>query len=215
MTDDGSETKVILTKGRAKLPDLPVFEHNPFLDGVGFNTKKRTEVLFDGQQAVVHNTTGEVLEDHLSVARVKLVDADQFVKLYLSNLHLFFDLGRPAQRVAEFVLHQIGHRAIGRGEVLLVFSEYEAYFRKKGKDGATRSTWQRGMAELAEKNLIAKSPTSNVWWINPAVAFNGDRARFITEIRKKQRSSAEELEKAGQGRLFYPPEGDLKPESDL
>lgn len=204
-----------LTNDRAKLPSLPIFEENPFLDGVGYNQKRRTEIIYDGRQAVIQSDTGEVLEDHLAVARVKHVDADQFVKVYLANLHLFFDLGKPAQRVAEFVLNQIGHRAVGRGEVLLTFGDYEKYF--KGRQGGTRTTWQRGLAELAGKNLIAKSTTSNVWWINPAVAFNGDRARFITEIRRKKggKPSAAALEKAGQGRLFYAPDGELVPEEQL
>lgn len=201
-----------LTNERAKLPDLPMFEENPFLEGVGYNQKRRTEVIYDGRQAIINSDTGEVLEDHLAVARVRHIDTDQFVKVYLANLHLFFDLGKPAQRVAEFVLHQIGHRAIGRGEVLLTFGDYQRYF--KDRQGNTRTTWQRGLAELAGKNLIAKSHTSNVWWINPAVAFNGDRARFITEIRrKKSKPSSAALEEAGQGRLFYTPDGDLVPES--
>lgn len=215
MLDDGEAKKgVNLTKEKAtRLPELPVFRENPFLDGVGYNQKRRTEVLYDGHQAVIHNETGEVLEDHLSVARVRMVDADQFVKVYLANLHVFFDLGRPAQRVAEFVFHQVGHRALGRGEVLLTFWEYEEYFA--GRSGGTRPTWQRGLQELAAKNLIAKSPAANVWWINPAVMFNGDRARFITEIRRTKKggpSQTQQLEEAGQGRLFYTPEGDLTSE---
>lgn len=217
LDDDDPKNKVKLTKDKAtKLPELPVFRENPFLDGVGYNQRKRTEVLYDGHQAVIHNQTGEVLEDQLAVARVRMVDADQFVKVYLANLHVFFDLGKPAQRVAEFVFQQVGHRALGRGEVLLTFWEYEEYFA--GRSGGTRPTWQRGLAELASKNLIAKSPAANVWWINPAVMFNGDRARFITEIRRSKkpgRNSSAQLEKAGQGRLFYTPEGSLVPEEQL
>lgn len=197
-----------------KVKELTIFKENPFIEGVGYNQKRRTEVLYDGHQAVIHNQTGEVLEDHLSVARVRMVDADQFVKVYLANLHVFFDLGKAAQRVAEFVLNQIGHRAIGRGEVLLTFAEYKAFCGER--TGGTRQTFMRGMQELAEKNLVAKSPSPTVWWINPAVAFNGDRARFITEIRRKKGPSpSERLEEAGQGRLFYTPDGELRPEGEI
>lgn len=196
-----------------KVKELTVFKENPFLREVGNPTKRRTEVLYDGRQAIIQSDTGEVLEDHLSVARVKMVDAEQFVKVYLANLHIFFDLGKAAQRVAEFVLHQVGHRALGRGEVLLTFWEYEQYF--EGRTGGTRPTYMRGLQELAAKNLIAKSPAANVWWINPAVMFNGDRARFITEIRRKKTSPSEQLEKAGQGRLFYTPDGELRPEHEI
>lgn len=185
-----------------KVRDLEVYPENPFLDGVGYNQRKRTEILYDGKQAVIHSESGEVLQDHLSVARVRLVDADQFVKIYVANLHVFFDLGKPAQRVCEFVLHQIGHRSMGRGEVLLNYSEYEAYCA--GRTGGTRQTFMRGVQELAAKRLIAKSPTNGIWWLNPAVAFNGDRARFITEVRKVKMTASQkaaQLEKEGQQRL--------------
>lgn len=187
-----------------KIKELEIFQDNPFLDGVGYNQRKRTEVLYDGKQAVIHSESGEVLQDHLSVARVKMVDADQFVKVYLSHLHVFFDLGKPAQRVCEFVLHQVGYRSMGRGEVLLNYSEYEKFCA--GRTGGNRQSFMRGVQELAGKNLIAKSPTNNIWWLNPAVAFNGDRARFITEIRKVKMNSSQkkaQLEEAGQQRLSF------------
>lgn len=186
-----------------KLKNLRIYKENPFLDGVGYATRRKTEVLFDGRQAVISNDTGEVIEDHLAVARVRVVETDQFVKVYLQNLHVFFDLSKAAQRVAEFVLRQVGSRAIGRGEVLLAFNEYESYF--ENRSGGTRPTWLRGLQELAEKNLIAKSPTRGVYYINPAVMFNGDRARFITEIRRKSTPAASKtksLEAQGQQRLF-------------
>lgn len=178
---------------------MTTYEENPFLDGVGYNKRKKTEVLYDGQQAIIRTDTGEVIEDHLSVARVRMVDSDQFVKVYVANLWLIFELGKPAQRVAEFVLHQVGRRAMDKGEVLLIYSEYERYFKDRG--GISRPTYMRGLQELAQKNLIARSSVPNVWWINPAVVFNGDRARFITEIRRKTKSTAAALEARGQGRL--------------
>ena len=46
--------------------------------------------------------------------------------------------------------------------------------------------------------LIAKANRPHQWFINPAVTFNGDRARFITEVRKKKKSKAVELEDHGQ-----------------
>lgn len=183
-----------------KLKDLPEYPENPFLGGVGYNTRKKTEVLYDGKQAIIQQETGEIIEDSLAIARVKIVDSDQFIKLYLENLWVFFDLGKSAQKVAEFVLNQVGRRAVGRGEVLLLFAEYEDYFR--GRSGGTRATYMRGQQELAQKNLIAKSPTSNIWWINPAVIFNGDRSRFITEIRKAKPSKSAALEAKGQQSLF-------------
>ena len=47
-----------------KIKELEIFKENPFLDGVGYSQKKKTEILYDGKQAVIHSESGEVLEDH-------------------------------------------------------------------------------------------------------------------------------------------------------
>lgn len=192
MTEDGKLTKI---------RELEVFKENPFIDGVGHQKTKKTEVLYTGDKAVVNVRTGEIDDDEqIAVARIRYVDSDQFVKLYVNYIHVFFDLGLPAQKVARFVLDQVGRRAIGKGEVLLSFTEYAEFY--SGQKGVSRPTFMRGMQELAAKNLIAKSPNNAIWWINPAMIFNGDRARFITELRKKKKASGTaKLEDQGQQRL--------------
>lgn len=193
-----------------KIRDLEVHQDNPFIDGVGYSKSRKTEVFYTGDKAVVNMRTGEIDEENqIAVARVRYVDAEQFVKLYVGYIHVFFDLGGPAQRVARFVLEQVGRRALGKGEVLLSFHEYETFY--VGQKGVSRPTFMRGLQELAAKNLIAKTPNSNIWWINPAIIFNGDRARFITDIRRKKR--ADQLEKQGQQRLnFNEPDEPDEPE---
>lgn len=190
----GDEMKQIV-----KVRDLPVHGENPFVDSLHSSLKRKTEVLYDGRQAVVQRDTGEVMEDQLAVARVKYVESDQFVKVYLANLNVFFELGKAAQRVCEFAMSQVATRAMNSGEVILSYPEYKRHF--EGKEGSTRPTFMRGLQELAAKNLIAKSLTRDLWFINPAVMFNGDRARFITEVRRRRKSRAELAEDEGQAAL--------------
>ena len=186
-------------KQAVKIRSLPTFIENPFVDGVSGEKTKRTEMLYADGRVVMNPETGE-LEDTLGVARVKWVDSEQFVKVYLANLNVFFELGKAAQRVCEFAMAQVATRAINQGEVILSFPEYQDYFQ--GKQGGTRPTFMRGLQELAAKNLIAKSRTRDVWFINPAVMFNGDRARFVTEVRRRRKSQAEIAEEAGQMQLI-------------
>jgi hypothetical protein len=183
MGEDGSK----IDDGLTQIRSLKIYEQNPFIDGVGYETKQKREIVYDGHQAIINTDTGQI-EDQLALARIRIVEAEQFVKIYLKNVGLLFDLTRPGQRIAEYLLMQIGRRSMNRGEVLIAFSEYEKYFGDRS--GGTRSTFSRGLAELAKKKLIARSPVRQVWWINPAVAFNGDRARFITEIRRSRGNPA-------------------------
>lgn len=190
-----------MTEPLTKIRDLEVHSDNPFIEGIGYSKSRKTEVIYNGDKALINMRTGEIdEEEQIAIARVRYVDSDQFVKLYVGYIHVFFDLGGPAQRVARFVLEQVGRRALGKGEVLLSFHEYETFY--SGQKGVSRPTFMRGLQELAAKNLIAKTPNSNIWWINPAMIFNGDRARFITDIRRKKKE-ANLLEKQGQQRLDF------------
>ena len=52
------------------------------------------------------------------------------------------------------------------------------------------------------KGFVAPSVDTNLWFINPAIFFNGDRVRFVTELQRKRLSKAEMLEDRGQQRLM-------------
>ena len=52
----------------------------------------------------------------------------------------------------------------------------------------------RGIKELIEKRIIAKTNEKNWYFINPAIVFNGDRARFVSEIIKKKEAMEEQPE---------------------
>ena len=188
--------------GSTQLRKLPLYEVNPFVLGSDLNpdTTKRTEVIFDGKQALINTETGEIGDNQIALARIKTVEADQFVKVYAAQMHVLFELGKPAQRVCEFVMVQISTRAINKGEVLLSHREYKKYF--EGRTGGHINTFNRGLQELADKNLVARTTEPVVWFINPAIFFNGDRARFVTEIRRKHKTKQETLEDGGQERLL-------------
>ena len=178
--------------------ELQGYDHNPFLSAMGHvKQTQRKETIYNGRHAVVNMKTGEIEEDHLAMARVRLVDAEKFVKIYTANVSVFFELSRAAQGVCEFLIEEISQRAINTDKVNLYFEDYKIFANSK-KYGSSENTFNRGMRELADKAMIAKCDRPYQWFINPAVIFNGDRARFITEIRKTPKSKQKELEEAGQ-----------------
>jgi hypothetical protein len=58
----------------------------------------------------------------------------------------------------------------------------------------SESIFYRGIKELIEKRIIAKTNEKNWYFINPAIVFNGDRARFVSEIIKKKEAMEEQPE---------------------
>ncbi|WGL26581.1 hypothetical protein OWC53_14505 [Pectobacterium brasiliense] len=58
----------------------------------------------------------------------------------------------------------------------------------------SESIFYRGIKELIEKRIIAKINEKNWYFINLAIVFNGDRARFVSEIIKKKEVMEEQPE---------------------
>jgi len=46
-------------------------------------------------------------------------------------------------------------------------------------------TFRKGLNELVKSQILAKSKRMGDYFINPHFLFNGDRMRFITEIKRK------------------------------
>lgn len=186
--------------------DLAKHRDNPYALLLTGDKKARREVIYDGNHAVVNLDTGEA-QDSLNIARIKWVEPDQFVKVYLAQHNVFFDLGKPAQRCCEYLMTAMGRReSIGNDCIVLYHEEFKEYFDSRTENGKSKGTspnsYNLGMRELADKKLIAKAHRRDHWFINPTIIFNGDRARFTTEFRKKKKSQQEELEAEGQQRLL-------------
>lgn len=188
-----------MTQQAKPIRDLKPHKENPFLAAIEPSMKRRTEILYDGKQAVIHRDTGEVQEDQLAVARIKWVESEQFVKVYTANMAVFFDLTKAGQRVCEFMVDIMSNsQFMGKDQIPLYVEEYIEFCLETNRKGADKQAFNRGMRELATKSLIAKSARRDHWFINPAVIFNGDRARFITEVRRRKKSRAELAEDQGQ-----------------
>jgi DNA-binding IclR family transcriptional regulator len=70
-----------------------------------------------------------------------------------------------------------------------------------------KSTFFKGMAELLEKGFLAKSANPNMFFLNPAMMWNGDRFRFVQEYQRASSVAAR-----GQLRLneIDPKTGEIK-----
>lgn len=134
-----------------------------------------------GGKAIIDTTTGEV-EDVAEIVSVHRVDNEQFVKIFTSNLKQFFNLKPTTYRMVQVLLHQLG-RARDRDTVYLNVSVAEQYFISTDQNPISKASYYNAMRELIQKGFIAESTNPNLYWINPALFFNGDRVRFVKEYR--------------------------------
>jgi hypothetical protein len=126
------------------------------------------------------------------------------VKLFVAELNRFFDLTPTALRIVTVLLQDIGKLRLGDGDQVYLTERQigetlEAYGMKK----PSAASYYRALEELIGKGFIAPSERNALFFINPAIFFNGDRVRFVTEIRRKKKvSKQEQLEQEGQTTLF-------------
>lgn len=156
---------------------------NPFWESVGMEMKRKRTVLKgeDGPKALVSIGTGQ-REGVVEVTKVYEVDAERFVKVFTKHLSVFFDLTQNGLRLFEYVLFSVG-QTHSKDTIHMHPKDADKYHKTMGRKGYSRASFYRAIIELTEAGLIADADTPWKYFINPAVFWNGDRARFITEMK--------------------------------
>lgn len=178
------------------------YEESPFTSNGRFQvpTRGKGEKMDTAGPLALTTKDGEV-QDVAEIRRVKQVDSERFVKLFVGQLHAFFDLKPGSVKLMTALIDELSQaRYMNGDQIYLNYNSVKGYFEKHGAKGMAKTTYMTALAELAEKGFVAPSINPNLFFINPAIFFNGDRVRFVTEIRRK-RTKQEQLEAAGQQRL--------------
>lgn len=168
-----------------KLNEFQKNTENPFLkqaiEQVQQNVVKKYKTATKTDQKAILQafdpTTGEVL-GHTQFVRQIEVDEEQFAKIYLSNFSAFFDLKPQAIKVFGYILAQL---TPNKDEFIFDREECMHYTGYK----SDKSVFI-GLASLLNNDIIARGRTDYKYFINPLVAFNGNRITFAkTYVKKK------------------------------
>ena len=167
----------------------PKYQLSPFIDRLTVKTRGRKVTVARGS-ALVDMSTGEI-EGLTEIAQIVEVDEGQFVKLFTQDLAIWFDLNKAGMRVFGALLTIVQQSSIGRDIVFFdVRSEALAAFK------ISKSMFYRGLDELIEKGFIARHLSPGWYFTNPAMFFNGNRARFVREYRLNAPKQTDFLEEA-------------------
>ena len=170
---------------------LQRYEKNPFINDMIVPVKgKQVKVSTLGKEnhIVLNQTTGEVQGTHLTT--YKKVDGEQFIKLFTANIALTFNLSAPGIKAFNVLLWVVQHTAITKDEVdldsLTLKDFIEANQSKSKPLKLSVATFKRGINELEQSQIIAKTLRKGRYFINPNFVFNGDRIAFTTLIEKNE-----------------------------
>ena len=167
---------------------LKVHEENPFLAEAFAEVRVGRTRTTVGRGKHVTDDGEEV--SHSEIVKVRKVDKDQFVKVYARSLKEVFSLTPSAMRIIGYLMFEM-QKVKGAVGVHLNWFSADKFF--SGTDvKMSRASFNKGMRELLDKDFIAESESPSLYWFNPAVFFNGDRFRVITEYRKMESGSRNE-----------------------
>ena len=196
-TSPKSETTVPPNSGKRTVRTR--HQTNPFLrDVVATLGDKRVAVSMKANLAEIDNETGEYTRIPGQITKMISADREGFVKLYTAQIDAFFDLDRPGRVVLKYLIWM--HQQEANHHLFLLHIDQA---REAGFD-IGKTTWYDGLSSLIDKKIVAASKIVNMFFLNPAVFFNGDRTRLVIEVRKirKQEDKIADLEARGQERLL-------------
>lgn len=162
------------------------FKENPFTEDMFISRKeKRIKLSRLGQDdnVVVNQATGEFFGTHVTSFRE--VDEAKFVKLFVQNITLTFDLTSPGVKTLNFLIWQVQRSALCKDKVALDKSALEEFIEEK-KVQFSIPTLTRGLGELVNASIIARTTRKGDFFINPNFVFNGDRIVFSNAIQKRK-----------------------------
>ncbi|WJM83567.1 hypothetical protein [Pectobacterium brasiliense] len=158
---------------------------NPFCfeTELKIETRKKNLTVSRGTELIERKDTSKSY--FANIVHTQEVDKEEFIKLYTSQIKAYFDLTKTAYKVF-FIFLRIYQDAIGKDHFYLSCKKAMSLAEKIDHFALSESIFYRGVKELIEKRIIAKTNEKNWYFINPAIVFNGDRARFVSEIVKKK-----------------------------
>lgn len=161
ITDD--EKQEYTTNKKMKLADFDKYNASPF----DAKIKKRNKQVVSKQVGEAYSSvTGELLSNNVSLVVHKPMDRSEFIKLFTSNLSMFFKINESEFKVFIYMLQNL---EINTGRAR--FNIHDCI-----KDtGYSKVTTYRAIAGLCQNEFVARTLMPYYYWINPSIVFNGNR----------------------------------------
>lgn len=159
----------------SSLKELPAYKSNPFLESLRIPLAPKSNMFVKRDEAIINLSSGTIQEDVLLTGKRKYVDGEHFVKIFVKEMEIIFDLTRPAQKIFTYMLSKV---------------EYDDKLHFDIRDCKTSLRYKSesqvfiGIKELMLNGFIAKTSWTNVYWINPKLFYKGDRLVIVREYRK-------------------------------
>ena len=191
--------------GYVKKPD-EAFDENPWRRDLAYTMKRGSKIVSMGRsKKLIDINTGEVQDQDVAMVTKRVVDQDEFIKIFEGGISHLFSLSKTAQELFQVVL-----------TIYLdgKFSGERIYLSPKSLSDAgytrTRATMTNGLNQLLEKRFLARvKDEKHLFWVNPNMFFKGDRMRLIQDFAIEGTPAAKQLEEEADALLQATQQGSL------
>jgi hypothetical protein len=188
-----SQKQPIKRRQQLTVRKAPQYTENPFMKPLSteIRGKKKFYNVISKNDLIV-TTEGEIRQG-MGVEHkvVKIADDAEFVKVFRDGVSGIYDLNTPGKKVFGYLLDVVQANP-NTDRIYLFFMD-----AMEEPWSISKPVFFRGLAELLLKNFIARSYAPNMFYLNPAMIWNGDRFRFVQEyIRKSSKMPETEATEA-------------------
>lgn len=154
---------------------------NPLVDGTVIRSKER-RVAAGLRSELIDPDTGEI-QALSTIHRVKQVDDAEFVKVFALGVKAMYGLTRTGMRVFQAILEEYQNTKMNGGYADVIYLQWFDDGLCGRSLGFSERTFQNGLKELLLNKFLSPK-SNNMYWVNPALFFKGDRVALIKEYRR-------------------------------
>jgi len=155
---------------------------NPLTGDLVVETKDKFIRVSQNKLETVDYDTGEIFgETHISFA--KKVDTEPFLKIFQKKLKNFFELKPSSLKLIFIIMAELSKEKPHSDQIYLDFDDCQNYCSDNKE--LSKASFKRAIQELKEKKFIkavVEKRGNKLFFINPAIFFNGDRLVLMEKI---------------------------------
>lgn len=149
---------------------------NPFIASIveHIEDSRHRKVIGHSFQDVVDKPTGNLTKQKILVlGEQKIVDKQEYSKLYMGEIGRFFGLSKKALLLLDYIMTNIKY---GEDKICLYYPDVQDRLK------LIRSTMYSCISQMIKAQIIAKASTNGCYYINPAVVFKGERIALVKQF---------------------------------
>jgi len=150
------EVKKPRVRTKTENDKLTEYKMNPFVfdKELKIETKTRNLTVRKGTELVNKDTSDESESYFSNIVQKKEVDKEEFIKLFTSQIKVYFDLTKTAHKIFLIIL-SLYQKEIGKDYVLLTCKKAQNVAKTLDFE-LSSPIFYRGIKELVEKKIIAR-----------------------------------------------------------